>query len=196
MKKDSIIFHRDWLPLVASLPDDKRLIFWDLFSQTSDPEACEDPFIKPIWVFICSQVNKMSDKYEARAERNRENGQKGGRPKTQNNPAKPKITQTNPSENPETLNGNVNVNSNDKDNKNVNKNENSARSAKDSPFFNLDFSIRAKYYEAAKTWAIREKGAEPPEDTIWKIAERFHTRNPEQFKQDEPLPIYLRRKLA
>lgn len=120
--KNSVIYLKDWQILIQSLPDDKRLIFWDLFANYPDCE-CEDDMVKPIWNFVKKQIENMDEKYQEKVvERNRENGKKGGRPKNQ------PITETqenlkNPMgylETQETLNEKDNENENINDNVNIN----------------------------------------------------------------------------
>lgn len=128
MKDNSIIFLKDWKPLIFSLSIEHQSVFWELFTsyEYGTEQNCENDFVKPIWNFIKSQLDNMKEKYNERVvERNRENGSKGGRPK---NPTKPKQTQQNlknpmgKNETQKTPNDKDNVNDNvkEKDNNNVN----------------------------------------------------------------------------
>lgn len=111
MKKNSVIFLKDWSILIQSLPTEKQLVFWELFMNYNPELICEDISVKPIWNFIQLQLNNMDNKYhETVVERNRINGSKGGRPKTQSNPNNPVgliVTQKT-----------LNENENEKDNEN------------------------------------------------------------------------------
>jgi len=199
MERDGFVFYRGFRDSLKALNEvDRVVIQAALIDYGLDgimPDL--DGLHMALFMAFKPQIDANNKRYE-NGKKGAEHGKRGGRPqsstKPQENPTEtPKKPLNNPSETPKEK-----VKEKEKEKVNVKEKEKvkGAHGASDSPFFNLDFSIRAKYYEAAKTWAIREKGAEPPEDTIWKIAERFHTRNPDQFKQDEPLPIYLRRKLA
>lgn len=118
--KNSVIFLKDWTPLIEALPPDQQSIFWGLFMryEAGMEQKCTDQIVLPTWTFIKSQLDKFDGNYQAKiVERNRENGKKGGRPKD-----KPKTTQVNP-ENPVgktitqiTLKENVNENKNDNEN--------------------------------------------------------------------------------
>ena len=113
--KSSVIFLKDWKPLVQSLPPDKQLIFWDLFINFHSELECEDISVKPIWNFIKSQLVNMENKYnENIVNRNKTNGLKGGRPRTQDNPKNPMgLSETQ-----------ITLNDNEKDNDNENNKEN------------------------------------------------------------------------
>lgn len=107
--KTSVIFLKDWSILIQSLSSEKQLVFWSLFMQYNSDLECNDEVVKPIWNFIKSQLINMENKYQENiVNRNKINGLKGGRPKTQdkpNNPVGLLATQI-------TLNVNENVNNN------------------------------------------------------------------------------------
>ena len=110
--KTSIIFLKDWAILVQSLPTEKQLVFWGLFVDYHSELECDDIIVKPIWNFVKSQLINMENKYnENIVERNKINGSKGGRPKTETNPKNPMGL----NETQKTLNVNVNVNDNVKE---------------------------------------------------------------------------------
>jgi hypothetical protein len=112
--KTSVIFLKDWSILIQSLPSEKQLVFWSLFMQYHSELECDDENVKPIWNFIKAQLINMDNKYQENiVNRNKTNGLKGGRPKTQdnlNNPLGLLGTQI-------TLNENVNVNKKDNEKK-------------------------------------------------------------------------------
>jgi hypothetical protein len=61
--------------------------------------SIDDPILKGVWLGIKHDFVKQKEKYEATCERNRINGKKGGRPKTQDNPNNPSgfsLTHSNP----------------------------------------------------------------------------------------------------
>ena len=64
-----------------------------LFAYNDDEEIeIEDPLVDTVFMVMSEAIDRMR-KFNAKQ---RENGAKGGRPKTQQNPEKPKITQINP----------------------------------------------------------------------------------------------------
>ena len=97
-KKDSVVFFKDWKPLISCLPLEDQVYFWGLFMDF-DPDnlpICENASVLPIWSFIKSQLMKMDKNYQNTVVlRNKTNGAKGGRPKnqvvteTQDNPNNP-----------------------------------------------------------------------------------------------------------
>jgi hypothetical protein len=112
--KTSVIFLKDWSILIQSLPSEKQLVFWSLFMQYHSDLECDDENVRPIWNFIKAQLINMDNKYQENiVNRNKNNGLKGGRPKTQDKPNNPMgflETQI-------TLNENVNVNKKDNEKK-------------------------------------------------------------------------------
>lgn len=91
---NNILFRREWVEVLRKLPDDLRLAVWDAIGEYiltgNDPEDANvlySPFLT-----IKTQIEKDKDNYNKTiVERNRRNGQKGGRPKAENeNPNKPK----------------------------------------------------------------------------------------------------------
>lgn len=112
--KTSVIFLKDWSILIQSLSSEKQLVFWGLFMQYNSDLECDDEIVKPIWNFIKAQLINMENKYQENiVNRNKTNGLKGGRPKTQDKPNNPMgLLETQI-----TLNVNENVNENEKDNK-------------------------------------------------------------------------------
>jgi len=123
--KNSVIFLKDWEVLVSSLPNDKQLIFWGLFMSYPN-SVCEDNFVKPIWLFVENQLNKMNETYEETiVKRNRANGAKGGRPKSTPDNQDVTDTQTIPENPVGYLKPNLSQKTlNENENKNKNKNEN------------------------------------------------------------------------
>ncbi len=117
MKDSGVIFLKDWKPLVSSLSIESQIYFWELFTsyEYGVEQKCDNEFVKPIWNFIKSQLDKMKEKYNERiVERNRANGSKGGRPRkpretddTPKNPLGFSETQKTPKDNE---NGNDNIN--------------------------------------------------------------------------------------
>lgn len=93
--KKSIVVYADWIDKFEELEDDEagRLIK-HFFRYVNDlnPEA-PDRTTKLMFIDIEATLKRDLVKWEKRAERSRENGLKGGRPTTQENPEKPKETQ-------------------------------------------------------------------------------------------------------
>jgi len=96
-KKSSIIYH-DLLSVVDEMPDEmagkfvKNLLALMQNKEIPTPEFSLKIALHP---FI-SQFKRDNDKYESICERNRTNGQKGGRPRNPKNPSGLSETQNNP----------------------------------------------------------------------------------------------------
>lgn len=56
-------------------------------------QQTDDLAVALVFADVKSDIDRATEKYERICVRNRENGQKGGRPKTQQNPTEPKETQ-------------------------------------------------------------------------------------------------------
>jgi hypothetical protein len=107
--KKSMVFYYEWLPLINSLPNEKRLKFYDqIFSKEYNSNE-NDPHLKGIVDFVLSKKLDNEKKYEKKINANRENGKLGGRPRNPENPVGLPETQPNPNDN-----DNVNDNVNDK----------------------------------------------------------------------------------
>lgn len=91
--KNSMLFYSDWLDSLSGLPDDKRLLLMECILRYGIygdiPESLE-PMEAALMKLFTSRIDSDNDKYNAVVERNRTNGSKGGRPKTQKNPEKPR----------------------------------------------------------------------------------------------------------
>jgi uncharacterized phage protein (TIGR02220 family) len=64
--KNTIIFYKDWLPLINSLPEKSKLQFWELWSNYSGVDynpVINDVHLKGVYDFIISQVKKADEKY-------------------------------------------------------------------------------------------------------------------------------------
>lgn len=102
-KKNSFIFYNEYVPDLAYLDgeDFKTLMFWlSNYQATGCPpdeeEWDRDPTLFCLFCVLSRRIDYDDEKYQERIDRNQNNGKKGGRPKTQNNPEKPKETQNNP----------------------------------------------------------------------------------------------------
>jgi len=93
--KKSIIVYADWITKFEALTDDEagRLIK-HFFRYVNDLNpVAQDRITELSFIDIQQTLKRDLVKWEKRAERSRENGNKGGRPKTQENPKEPKETQ-------------------------------------------------------------------------------------------------------
>ena len=105
---------------IKALPPEMQLkFFWAVANYGVDGTEPDFTGVElAIWIPMRDLIRNSKRKNEKWLEKQRENGKKGGRPKTQNNsenPLKPIETQNNPNDiwdNSETHNGNVNVNEN------------------------------------------------------------------------------------
>ena len=91
---NNILFRREWAEILRKLPNNLRLAVWDAIGEyilTGNDPKDENVLYSP-YLTIKTQIEKDKDNYNKTiVERNRRNGQKGGRPKAENeNPNKPK----------------------------------------------------------------------------------------------------------
>ena len=139
-QKQSYLMYVNYYDILKDLKnEDLGLLFRAIMAYQKNVEYELNPSIMIAFKFIQNQFEIDSNKYEKIKERNKNNGKKGGRPKTQNNPDnpvgflgfennpdKPKLTQQKPNDNDndnDNVNDNVNVNVNDNDNDEVLENQ-------------------------------------------------------------------------
>lgn len=104
MAKDSMIIYRSIAEALSELPSDEyKTMMSAVFGYAFDDILPEfgDAACRMAWRLIKPQLDACVRKYQAQVD----NGQKGGRPKTQQNPTKPNENPNKPNGNPtETLN--------------------------------------------------------------------------------------------
>ena len=95
-KKNSFIFYNEYLMDLAYLDaeDFKTIMFWLSDYQATgkipdEEEREENPTLFCLFAVLRRRIDYDDEKYQERIDRNQNNGKKGGRPKTQNNPEKP-----------------------------------------------------------------------------------------------------------
>ncbi|RIV50902.1 hypothetical protein D2V93_08505 [Flagellimonas taeanensis] len=100
--KKSFLFYNDWSEIFKELPPEKgyALLMHILAYVNDENPNTEDDYIKLAFASIKNTLKRDLDKWEARAERSRENGKNGGRPPKSKNPEKPNGLNRNP-ENPD-----------------------------------------------------------------------------------------------
>lgn len=110
--KKSFIFYCDWIDTFQQLPDDKagELIKFILSYVNDENPKTDDVLINAVFAQFKNTLKRDLQKWEDRAQKNRENGKKGGRPKK--NPKKPTGLNENP-EKPVSVSDSVNVNVSD-----------------------------------------------------------------------------------
>lgn len=90
--KNSFLIYKDWLPLIKSLPDKKRLQFYDLLFDYSgldyNPKV-EDSHLKGVLEFVLEKIKANDAKYTEIVEKRSIAGKKGGRPRKQKEAKKP-----------------------------------------------------------------------------------------------------------
>lgn len=120
MIKNSVIYLKDWNPLVHSLSESQQVEFWRLFSTYPLSDKPSDGILA-VWTFVKSQLDNMAAKYDEKViKRNQINGSKGGAPKGNSNAKKTTQTTQWVEKQPKTT---LNDNENDNENENVNVNE-------------------------------------------------------------------------
>lgn len=110
--KKSFVLYCDQKEMFEHLPPEmcKKLIL-HLFRYVNDENPqTDDVMLNALFAPIKHQLKRDLQKWEKRAENSRENGKKGGRPKTQQNPTKPSGLINNPDEPRKPVNVNVNGN--------------------------------------------------------------------------------------
>lgn len=89
--KKNVIVYTDWISTFELLSDDeagKLIKHFFRYVNDQDPQP-PDRLIEILFEPIKTTLKRDLNKWETRAERARENGLRGGRPKTENNPEKP-----------------------------------------------------------------------------------------------------------
>lgn len=91
MERNSFIFYKGWREAIKDLPDDVRLEIYESiieYATTGNLRGLK-PMANIAFNFIKIDIDRDADKYMSIVERNKSNGSKGGRPKSEN-PSKPK----------------------------------------------------------------------------------------------------------
>jgi hypothetical protein len=98
-KNKSFILHKDSLSILNKLTDEQAgQLFKAIYKYQLNNTLPQDNFISIIIDPFLNQFSRDDIKYQNVIERNKINGSKGGRPKTQNNPLGYLATQDNPKE--------------------------------------------------------------------------------------------------
>lgn len=89
--KKGFVLYADQIETFTALPDDMAgKLIKHIFKYVNDEDPkTEDLVINIAFAPIKTQLKRDLKKYEERCKRNKDNGLKGGRPKTDNNPEKP-----------------------------------------------------------------------------------------------------------
>ena len=91
MERNSFIFYKGWREAIKDLPDDVRLEIYESiieYATTGNLRGLK-PMANIAFNFIKIDIDRDTDKYMSIVERNKSNGTKGGRPKSEN-PSEPK----------------------------------------------------------------------------------------------------------
>lgn len=117
--RDSMIFYTAYSDKFSNLSDDQfgKLVRIMLHYQTTGTAPIiDDPLIELSFNVVKFDMDKNNEKYERVVQRNRKNGEKGGRPKNPTEPKKPNGLFGNPTEPKKADNDNENDNEHDNDN--------------------------------------------------------------------------------
>ena len=100
MAQNTLIYPSHY-ELMEELSDEQAGILIKTIGRYQRGEAIsiDDVLVKGVWMGLKPDFDKQKETYESVVKRNRENGKKGGRPKTQDNPKNPSgfsLTQNNP----------------------------------------------------------------------------------------------------
>jgi len=123
-KKQSFVMHDMWGDIIENLPDEQAGILIKAiyqFKRTGDA-SIEEPVLAAVFDMIRNKMEDDAEKYQKRVKANQENGKRGGRNKTQNNPLGFSETESNPV-GPDTDTDTVTDTVNDNDTDNVSSNE-------------------------------------------------------------------------
>lgn len=91
MERNSFIFYKGWREAIKDLPDDVRLEIYESiieYATTGNLRGLK-PMANIAFNFIKIDIDRDTEKYMSTVERNRNNGSKGGRPRSEN-PNEPK----------------------------------------------------------------------------------------------------------
>lgn len=91
MERNSFIFYKGWREAIKDLPDDVRLEIYESiieYATTGNLRGLK-PMANIAFNFIKIDIDRDTEKYMSIVERNKSNGSKGGRPKSEN-PKEPK----------------------------------------------------------------------------------------------------------
>ena len=88
--KKSFILHADSLDILSELSDEQAgVLFKAINSYHSGKEVKLEGLMNAIFIQFKNQIDRDREKYEKRCKRNKANGSKGGRPKSEDNPKNP-----------------------------------------------------------------------------------------------------------
>ena len=146
-EKKSFVIYNDWEEALSFFTDaETGEIFRALFRYAKDGELPEFSHnsLNAVFSFMRSALDRDRKAYEARCQKNRENGSKGGRPKKPNgfeeNPKKPNgyfEKPKKPDNDTDNENDTDNDNGNDTDNDGTQKNKSKSYQTSSNPFLEL-----------------------------------------------------------
>ena len=119
MGRDTFVFYKDWMKAIQGLPDDIRLDIYESvieYATTGNIRGLK-PMASIAFNFIKTTIDRDTEKYVSMAERNKENGKRGGRPRNPQEPRKPSGFSGNPQEPRKADNVSVSVSDNDNEEK-------------------------------------------------------------------------------
>lgn len=98
MAKDNFLFHEQYMTIMKELTDSefRQLVCaMSLYSANGTEPAFEDRAMRIAWTAIKERLQADTEAYEEKCRMNRQNGEKGGRPKNQTGSKKPNGFQKN-----------------------------------------------------------------------------------------------------
>lgn len=116
MKESFVLYNSFYEPIKGLKNEQLGKLLRAIFNYTINGEITQEDDILVAFMFIKNQLDLDNEKYQKICERNRTNGKKGGRPKTQKNPKKPTGINENPKKPKKPDNDNDNDNEYDNDN--------------------------------------------------------------------------------
>ena len=92
-KKQGYVMYKAWNPVIRNLPEAAAGQLFHAIAEYQDGEEpqIDDPMLCALFTMIRQTFEADEEKYQRMVERNRENGQKGGRPRKESPPDDPFI---------------------------------------------------------------------------------------------------------
>ena len=118
--KKSFVLYIDHLSVLDELTDEQAgQLFKAINAHVNNKDYALNGLLNAVFIPFRNQIDRDTEKYNKIIERNKINGKKGGRPKTQSNPKKPTGLSGNPKNPKKPDTDTDNVNENDNVNKNI-----------------------------------------------------------------------------
>lgn len=179
-KRKSFVLHRDSIEILDDLTDEQAGKLFKAIKAYHDGEVIElDALIKIAFAPFKNQFARDDEKYQKIVERNKNNGLKGGRPKTEVNPEEPNK--------PSGLSGNPdNPQKADSDSKSVSDSDSKSESKEISRFAEF-WDLYGKKVDSKKCEAKFKKLSKKDVDQLFEALPKYIASTPEKQFRKNPL---------